>query len=349
MSIVVLKLPDVKVIAESRPTRCPSCKGETFQRWGGQIRNVKDPHVQAVIVYRYRCCQCHHTFRHYPEGIDQAQQTLRLRTLAALGWVLGLSYRGIETLFNAFRVDISRMSAWRDTQERAEQLRQKRKWKTVRVLGVDGAWVRGWGEQRGVLVAVDLGNNQPVAVGYVDEHDPQAVRRFLEPLVKQLGVSVLVTDDLALYRGMADKLGVEHQVCQFHVRRWVGRTRRELRESLPEEWHWVLDEIKRLLDELPLEGSKRLFELWKLIPQGRGGRLGEPLSPLDQLRYLLLRLSEHWVSYRIFDWQKDVPWTNNGTEQVIGRMKMRSRTVRGYKKKNGMLNGLLSAGSGLAT
>jgi hypothetical protein len=247
------------------------------------------------------------------------------------------------------RVDISRMSAWRDTQERAEQLRQKRKWKPVRVLGVDGAWVRGWGEQRGVLVAVDLGNNQPVAVGYVDEYDPQAVRRFLEPLVKQLGVSVLVTDDLALYRGMADKLGVEHQVCQFHVRRWVGRARRELRESLPEEWHWVLDEIKGLLDELPIEGSKRLFELWKQIPQGRGGRLGEPLSPLDQLRYLLLRLSEHWVSYRIFDWQKDVPWTNNGTEQVIGRMKMRSRTVRGYKKKNGMLNGLLSAGSGLAT
>ena len=28
---------------------------------------------------------------------------------------------------------------------------------------------------------------------------------------------------------------------------------------------------------------------------------------------------------------RTIRWTNNGTEQVIGRMKMRARTVRGYK------------------
>ena len=27
------------------------------------------------------------------------------------------------------------------------------------------------------------------------------------------------------------------------------------------------------------------------------------LSPLEQLRNLLIRLSEHWPRYRIFDWQ----------------------------------------------
>jgi hypothetical protein len=69
-------------------------------------------------------------------------------------------------------------------------------------------------------------------------------------------------------------------------------------------------------------------------------------SPLELLRYLLVRLSEHWESYRLFDWQPDVPWTNNGTEQAIGRMKMRSRTVRGYKSTQGMLAALLLAGLG---
>jgi hypothetical protein len=54
-------------------------------------------------------------------------------------------------------------------------------------------------------------------------------------------------------------------------------------------------------------------------------------------------LSEHWPNYRIFTWQNDVPWTHNGAEQVIGRMKMRSRTVRGYKSKKGLLAGLLVA------
>jgi hypothetical protein len=44
----------------------------------------------------------------------------------------------------------------------------------------------------------------------------------------------------------------------------------------------------------------------------------------------------------VFDWHKEVPWTNNGTEQVIGRMKMRSRTVRGYKSWQGMWAALCS-------
>lgn len=50
-----------------------------------------------------------------------------------------------------------------------------------------GAYPLGWGEKQPGLVAVDLGSGEPVALGYVDEKDPQAVHRFLEPLVKQWG------------------------------------------------------------------------------------------------------------------------------------------------------------------
>jgi transposase-like protein len=279
--------------------------------------------------------------------VDPADQTERLRKLAALLWVLGMSLRGVAIALSAFGVKLSHMSVWRDLQEQAEVLKQRRRWQGVRVLVIDGLYPLGWGEKQPVLVAVDLGNGQPVAVGYLDEANPQAVRRFLEPLVQRLGVSVVVSDDLASFRKVADQLGVEHQVCQFHVRRWVGRSLRELSEIVPTDWLWVLEEVKHLLAELPPEGSRRLFELWKQIPERRAGR-DVPLSPLDQLRYLLIRLSEHWDSYRVFTWQKGVPWTNNGTEQVIGRMKMRSRTVRGYKSWQGMQAGLLLSGTGLA-
>jgi hypothetical protein len=34
-----------------------------------------------------------------------------------------------------------------------------------------------------------------------------------------------------------------------------------------------------------------------------------------------------------------VPPTNNRSEQAIGRIKVRSRTVRGYKSEAGLLNG----------
>ena len=87
----------------------------------------------------------------------------------------------------------------------------------MRVLGLDGAWVRGWGQPQAALVAVDLASGQPVAIGYLDEHDPHKVRRFLAPLVQQLGVSV--TDDLSSYRQIAARLALAHQVCRFHVRR----------------------------------------------------------------------------------------------------------------------------------
>lgn len=347
MSIVVLSLPEVKRKTEKRPQACCYCQGETFQRWGKVSKPVRDNRHRTVSVYRYRCCHCRRTFRHYPQGVDQADQTQRMRKLAAILWVLGLSLRGTCVALAAFGVRLSHMSIWRDLQEQAKLWEQQRRWQGVRVLGVDGLYPLGWGKKQSVLVAVDLGNGQPVAIGHLDEANPQAVRRFLEPLVQRLGVSVIVTDDLNSYRKVAEKLGLEHQVCQFHVRRWVGRALRELSETVPKDWLWVLEEIKGLLADLPPEGNRRLFELWKQIPERRPGRDGE-LSPLDQLRLLLIRLSEHWNSYRLFDWQTDVPWTNNGTEQVIGRMKMRARTVRGYKSWQGMQAGLLLSGASLA-
>ena len=222
MSIVILQLPEVKIIEEKRPKKCRYCEGKTFQRWGGSIRKVKDPQIKEVIVYRYKCCSCNRTFRHYPSGVDHCQQTQRMRFVAAMGWVLGLSYRGLSGLYLGFGVSISRMTAWRDVQEHGQKHLAKWQRKEARVVGVDGAYVLGWKKKQPVLVVVDLGTGQPITVGYVDEKDPQAVKKFLGPLVKQLGISVIVTDDLYTYKQVADKLQLEHQICQFHVRRWVG-------------------------------------------------------------------------------------------------------------------------------
>ena len=236
------------------------------------------------------------------------------------------------------------MTVWRDVQEQGEQLRRHNEWKPVRVLGLDGAYVLGWGEKRPVLVAVDLGEGQPVAVGYVDERDPLAVQRWLEPLVQRMGISVIVTDDLVIYKIVAQKLNLEHQICQFHVRRWVGRALKELGNTLPKKWLWVLVEIEELMDELPPDGNKRLYALWKQVKAPGGRHIGQ-YTPFDQLRDLLIRLSETWSSFCTFYTDPAIPWTNNGTERVIGRMKMRARTVRGYKTWPGMQTGLMLAGT----
>src|SRR5512140_917306 len=119
MSIVILQLPEVKTSRADRPSKCPYCGGDIFQRWGQIHKPLRDTQIKAVQVYRYRCNRCRRTFRHYPEGVDRASQSLRLRQLASLSWVLGLSYRGVVGVFAAFGVELARMSAWRDVQAQA--------------------------------------------------------------------------------------------------------------------------------------------------------------------------------------------------------------------------------------
>lgn len=344
MAIVVLKLPVVKRKTEERPKKCPYCTGITFQRWGPVNKPVKDVRVRNVKVYRYRCCHCKRTFRHYPEGNTSADQTKRLRLFVVVLWTLGLSYRASSLILSGLKVLVSFMTVWRDVQEEAQQIKKCNHWKPVRVLGLDGASVLGWGEKQPVLIAVDIGTGQPLTVGYVNEYDPQAVRRWLAPLVQRHGITVIVTDDLFSYKVVAQKLQLEHQVCQFHVRRWVGKTLKQLQETIPKEWLWILDEIRQLLEVLPFDGSKTLYALWKQLP-GRRSLPSQARSALELLRDLLLRLSEHWQYYCTFQSEPEIPWTNNATERAIGRMKMRARMVRGYKSWSGMEAGLLLAGS----
>ncbi|HWT81586.1 MAG TPA: transposase, partial [Candidatus Methylomirabilis sp.] len=292
----------------------------------------------------YRCCACRRTFRHYPPGSSRADQTERLKSLAVICWTLGLSYRSVSRILSGLNVRLSQMSVWRDAQAQAQALRKHNHWRKVRVLGVDGALVRGWGGLRPVLVAVDLGEGEVVALGPVDERDPHAVGRWLQGLVQRLGVGVIVTDDLYIYRIVSEQLQLGHQVCQFHVRRWVGKVLKGLQETVPKEWQWVLGEVQELIEFLPPEGDHRLYALWKQVSVRRSGR-SKTLSALDQLRDLLLRLSQRWASYCTFQGEPQVPWTNNATEQAIGGMKMRARSVRGYKSWQGMQTGLLLTGA----
>jgi hypothetical protein len=54
-----------------------------------------------------------------------------MRALAAIGWILGMSYRGLSHFLSAFGIGLGRMSIWRDVQARAKQLLQERYWKPV--------------------------------------------------------------------------------------------------------------------------------------------------------------------------------------------------------------------------
>ena len=335
MAIITLRLIAVNSQPEGRPSSCVYCGHLMLQKWGTVIKPIRDSQLTRVMAHRYYCTKCHRTFRDYPPGIERADQSLRLQQLAALCWQFGFSTRNVSGLFNAFGVDLAHMSVWRDVQQRAASLCQKQPRPAMRVLGLDGVYGRVAGQPYTVTVAVDPGNGQLISLAQVDEHSVEQVVAWLKPLVMELGIEVLVSDDLNEAAQVAEQLGLQHQVCQFHLIRWVERARRELQNEIQTEWRWVLERLHQLVKDLPATGQQELFALYQQLPAERKVR-GARASPLYRLRQLVLRLSEHWSRYRLYQERSDVPRTNNRTEQVIGRWRTRSRSVRGFKSARGL-------------
>jgi transposase-like protein len=134
-----LVIPTVNAApAQQRPLGCPYCGEPYLHRHGTLTKPVRDHKLSAVLVQRYKCVSCGRTFRHYPAGTTNKDQSQRTVVLAALMYGLGLSCSATSHLLGALGVDVSKITAWRDAQEAGEALRRhKRPAGRVRILGAD--------------------------------------------------------------------------------------------------------------------------------------------------------------------------------------------------------------------
>ena len=326
MSRVRFTLPQVKDYPDSRPSACPHCRSVLLNRHGSVTKRITDLYISEVSVIRYRCTDCLRTFRHYPEGVDRHDQSLRLRALGALSWALGLSLRSMSHLLAALGCCLSRMSVWRDVQESGSGALSG--WLNsarghVRVVGADETVVRLRGKKTVVGFVTDAKSGQLVGMDVLVDRDSEGFVRWLQRYVSRFGMEAMVTDDLSSYKPVAERLGVEHQVCIAHVRKNVRRRVDEI-----EGWDWHRAMIWRLLTELPEDGGRKLL---RMEPSVRA----EP-----RLRRLVVELCGKWPSLLCHQRVAGMPQTNNCTERTIGRSKIRYKTVRGYKSMEGMMNGL---------
>jgi hypothetical protein len=107
----------------------------------------------------------------------------------------------------------------------------------------------------------------------------------LKPYAKELGAEVLVTDDNDSYSVAAGGLGLSHQLCIAHVRKYAKRRSESTLEQAQGEWanedqkyEKLEEDLERLgeaLRELPEEGGKwigRLHReyLWAQSPTKKG-------------------------------------------------------------------------------
>ncbi|MCS7010973.1 MAG: hypothetical protein NZL98_06370 [Anaerolineales bacterium] len=67
-------------------------------------------------------------------------------------WGMGLAVLKVVSLCRLLGVEVGQMSAWRDVKWVREQVRRLGLPGRVRVLGVDGFWVREAGKVRGMVI-----------------------------------------------------------------------------------------------------------------------------------------------------------------------------------------------------
>ena len=297
----------VKLQPDTRPSACTHCGSVCLNRHGVVTKRIRDLHVDEVTVHRYRCRGCGRTFRHYPHGVDGHDRSQRLRGLAALCWGLGLSLRSVSHLLGALGCELSRMSVWRDVQEfgssaLAGWLSGQRG--RVRLMGADETVLKVRGKRTVVGFVTDAESGRLVGMDVLVERDGDGFVRWLEGYVSRFGVQAVVTDDLNTYKPVVEHLGVEHQVCIAHVRKWVWNRLREI-----DGWDWCRSRIWRLVTELPREGGRELLDIESRVRR-------QP-----KLRRLVVELCEKWRSLTCHLRVRGMPETNNRTEQAIGRSK----------------------------
>ncbi len=318
-----LLVPQVNPQPEGRPQACRWCGSSLLQRHQSVSKAVIDTQVRQTMAVRYRCTACGRTFRHYAKGVNHYRQSQRVMGLAVLLWTLGLSEWATSHVLHALEAGIHRSSVHRNRLRAGALLQRRRLRGRMRVLGADETVVRVRGKATLLGFVVDGESGKTIGVDVLVEQDSAAFLGWLRSYTEALGVEVLVTDDLLTYKPVSEALGLDHQVCLAHVRRWVARRLRRIRG-----WEEEKAIVKEVVQELPPDGGERLLGLERRVRH----------SP--ELRRLVVALVQRWPSLICYQRRPGVPSTNNRTEQAIGKSKVRFKTVRGFKSMAGMLAGV---------
>jgi DNA-directed RNA polymerase subunit RPC12/RpoP len=194
MPVVLLRLPELANGLDERPRQCPHCGGQILQRWGRVARRVQDTDGEGLEIYRYKCGSCKRTFRGYPPGLDQSNQTQRVRYLASLAWALGLSSREVAEFLQRLGVDMSHVTIWRYGQEMLVSNCDPDVEYPERKYSLDKDYIRHISPRLGVVILIDLGNERYEVLGTVDEFNPREVKAWLEPLLEGSDIQVSCLD-----------------------------------------------------------------------------------------------------------------------------------------------------------
>lgn len=310
--------------------RCPHC-----QRPGGNIhsgmihRTISDIHVGVVAQQRMKCPFCHTSWTVRSQGVGHGRQRSdRLISMGVLLYMLGLSYRHVETFLLAFEWKGSKSGIERDVAragQNAKALHHQAPPMHVRILGVDGTGAKMAGQNAGLLFFVDIEGQKLLSVEPVKETDAKAVRRHVQRIMTLVGAEELRTDELSVYDCVeADS---PRRICLAHWLKSKCKRAWDLsRQFASEGMHYESETMRQLIE---------LLHEYSDCPQ-----VPEPIERLVR-RFINCRRGLLWKANQLLQhiertWRQvsrdPIDPTNNATERVIGlTYKIRVKTMRGFK------------------
>src|SRR5947207_9036167 len=119
-----LLLPKVDPKAMAEPSKCAyaDCTGKRVQLHQPVNKAIRDTVYQQVQVHRYRCLKCGGTFRVYPPGVSRAQSSERVKGLAVMLYLLGLSYGAVSLALESLGVPLSKTRVYEIVQAAATRV-----------------------------------------------------------------------------------------------------------------------------------------------------------------------------------------------------------------------------------
>lgn len=361
-----VSIPKVEPTVMGAPDVCPypDCEGRYFrphqQHCNKPLRDTKCSEVNAI---RRECLLCHRTHRVYPKGVSKAHHSDRLKGLSVLLYLLGLSYGGVEDVLTALDCFLGRSTVWRNVQAGGEKVRKLREgWLQrlgkVRVVGGDVTRVSCGGNEVVVGVAVDDEQGITLDIVWLENEQTETLKTWLLPILKMVNADVLTTDDADGFKQVADEAGVRHQICRRHVTNNVLAFIAEAAEQVWEHPPAVLEGLAVSPDQLladletlewimlghPGHGERMLEELYLRYAPAPAPKKGERATLWYRTRNHILHLWNNWqrlTCYLTVQHSEEgaINATNNGSERAIGwTVKERYRTMRGYKRRDSILN-----------
>jgi transposase-like protein len=351
-------LPKVNPEAIAVPAMCPyaGCGGRKLYLRQEVRKPLRDTVYQEVQVPRYQCLRCKRTFRVYPEGTTRAQTSQRVKGLAVMLYLLGLSYGAVSLALEGLGISLCKSRVYDAVQEAAQRvpgLKREQVFAGVKTpaLGADLTGVRCKGEWLPLGITVDPISGLVLTIDALSAEDSQTLKVWIEPIARSVGATVLVSDDADGFKTVADEGGVQHQVCKAHVLRNTDALIEKYQPLVasdadgslhaigvsPEQAAADLTRLGELVRSRQREQAPELEALHRRYLQAAPPREGAHQSLAYRLRLLFLDRWNLWhrlTRYR--SWKgpqgETLDGTNNACERAIGWwIKERYRTMRGYK------------------